>query len=78
MPPGDAATEYASYVSLLWPLFGLEVDFPRRGRNEGTDYPMLDLARAGVLDVLGADRVSLLRDDHGRVAKILWDGRPAR
>jgi hypothetical protein len=56
--------DHASFVSLLWPLAGMEVDAPWSRRPAGSIYPMYDLLSAG--GASGLDRVHL--EGNGRVA----------
>lgn len=71
MPPFAEGEEHVSYVTSLWPLMGLEVDFQREDRPPGTKYPMLDLAQAGLIDVRGWERIELQRSENGAITKVL-------
>lgn len=55
----DPAEEAISYAATLWPLMAIPIDIDRRGRQIQLCYPLLTLAREGVITAIGWERVSL-------------------
>ncbi|MBI5538012.1 MAG: trypsin-like peptidase domain-containing protein [Deltaproteobacteria bacterium] len=62
LPAGEDGSPPASYFALLWPTMGIEIDAPCEGIPSGAKYPVLELARRGVIVARGAERVELLPD----------------
>lgn len=56
MPPETDDGEHTSYVSLLWPMMGIHVDFARPG-EEPKLRPLVELARAELLLPVDLDKV---------------------
>lgn len=66
MPPGPDAGDHVSWVTSLWPMMGMTIDTPREGHPAGVTYPVLELARAGLIHADGWERVSLEPGADGR------------
>lgn len=70
LPPADSNEEHASYVTSLWPLMGLMMDINRAGHPKGIKYAMLELARDGFIPAEGWERINLVTDRAGNVARV--------
>jgi hypothetical protein len=55
----DTPAEHTSYVSTLWPLMGLEIDVAQDGTFTSENYPVIELARAGIISALGHEKIVL-------------------
>lgn len=64
MPPSLPDEEHASYVTSLWPILGIPVDYEWPGRKSAT-YPLLDLVEAGELAVANHESVRVERAPSG-------------
>jgi hypothetical protein len=51
MPPADLGDTHDSYVSTIWPVLRTMIDAPWDKLPPGTAHPLLDYARAGIIDV---------------------------
>jgi hypothetical protein len=60
MPANEENEEHVSYAASLWPAMGILIR-GHRGQNYPKDitYPLLDLAREGIIGALGWQRVNL-------------------
>jgi hypothetical protein len=58
-PPIEESEEDASYVATLWPLMATQIDVLRDGSISKERYPLIELARQGVLHVPGHNRVEI-------------------
>lgn len=71
IPAQHDAEEHVSYAASIWPLFGVLVDPP----EGGSPIRLLEMAKAGHLDVSNLDRLSLRSPSAGEVIVDLADER---
>ena len=57
LPSNDPTEEHVCYAATLWPLMGIAIDIAPTGKLQDRLYPLLDLARAGVIAALGWEQV---------------------
>jgi S1-C subfamily serine protease len=69
MPPAAPGASYNSYVTSLWPMLAIEMDFAREGHPPGL-YTVQELAGDGMIAALDAERVVLHRDADGKVTGV--------
>lgn len=65
VPPYDESEEHASYVSILWPLLSVLIDAPWDHHPPGSKYPMLEYAKAGIVDAVDLDQLTLVQTADG-------------
>ena len=74
-PPFNNTDEHASYVTSLWPLMGMKINVNREGYPKNVEYPMLELARDGIIHTEGWEQVIIDIDSAGDIVQIgLNDG----
>jgi hypothetical protein len=64
--PTEPNQEHVSWVATLWPMMATTIDIEREGKAAGAQYPVLDLARDGILAATGWERVKLRYDASGK------------
>lgn len=52
MPPASEGEEHASHVACIWPAMGIHICPRRYPEAGGADYPLLELARNGIIRVI--------------------------
>lgn len=71
MPPDEPGGPYVSYVTSLWPMLAIEMEVARDGHPPGR-YPVLELARDGMIGAREWERVTLHRDATGEMIGIAF------
>jgi len=59
LPPDDENGEHISYIASLWPLMATMIDIDTKGVEVERPYPMLELAKNGVIYAEGWDKISI-------------------
>ena len=59
IPPHTDGEQHISYAATLWPLMGIQIDIDLQGNPCEKHYPLLELARQGVIRAAGWDRIQL-------------------
>ena len=67
----DPDAEPLSYVTMIWPMFAVEIDHPEPDLQ--CKYPILELARKGVVAGRGWESISLRRSETGDVVGVAID-----
>jgi hypothetical protein len=69
LPPSSDSQEedHASYVTSLWPLMGLKIDMDRKGHPTGVKYPILELARDGIIKANSWEKIILIKDNNDNI-----------
>lgn len=67
LPPENDYEEHVSYVTSLWPVFGLEVDFDYHNKSIESPYPLLELANQKVITALNIDKLIFKRDNFNKI-----------
>ncbi len=52
---------HVSFFCALWPSMATEIDFDRVGYRKGLRYPVLDLAKDGLIDATGWEKVDIIK-----------------
>ena len=68
----DGDTESDSYVCTLWPSMATLVDLEFQEFKLGKFYPVLNLARKGIIKAKGWEKVILIRDEIGNIRTVGW------
>ena len=59
LPPDDEDDEHISYVASLWPLMATMIDIGTIGNEVDRPYPILELARNGIINAEGWEHLSI-------------------
>ena len=59
LPPDKGESEHVSYVATLWPLMATMINIDTSGREVETPYPLIELARKGIIAADGWEKVSI-------------------
>ena len=59
LPPPNNDGEHVSYVTILWPLMATQIDIAIDGTEVGKRYPLIELARKGVITAFGHENVRI-------------------
>jgi len=59
LPPANEDEEHASYATTLWPLMATYIDLSLDGTEVEQSYPLIELARKGVLTAIGHENVRI-------------------
>ena len=62
LPPSDDNDEHVSYVTTLWPLMATYINIALDGTKQDESYPLIELARKGVLTAIGHEFVRIKGD----------------
>jgi hypothetical protein len=68
--PYEKGDQWASFVSSLWPLMGLQLDIPIQGNELMNAYLLADLANAKYIRTLNLDKVLIERNEDGSVNRV--------
>jgi hypothetical protein len=67
IPPYNDSDPHASFVASLWPAMATQLDWDRDGYPTGERYPVLELARMGVIKALAWEQVVVFGPQHVRI-----------
>lgn len=70
--PYEEGDQWASFVSSLWPLMGLQLDIPIKDLNPLEPYLLDDLAEIGYIKSLNQDKVRILMNPDGTVNRVAF------
>ena len=59
LPPVEEDDEHISYAATLWPLMGTMINVGVKGNVVDSPYPLIDLARKGIISADGWNHVSV-------------------
>ena len=62
LPPSGDNDEHISYATTLWPLMATFINIALDGTKQDESYPLIELARKGVLTAIGHERMRIKGD----------------
>lgn len=65
LPAMNDDEEHVSYVALIWPSLIAQITIPYKQLIGHVPYPLLDLARIGIITAIGFERVTLINTEGG-------------
>jgi hypothetical protein len=68
--PYEEGEPWASFVSSLWPLMGLQLDIPIQGQDSQEPYVLAELAKARYIPTLNLNKVSIVFNEDGSVNQV--------
>jgi hypothetical protein len=67
IPPYNDGEPHASFVVSLWPAMATQLDWDLDGCPTGERYPVLELAKMGVIKAIGWEQVVVFGPQHVRI-----------